>query len=124
MLTPFRSKMDRCWAERRNAFNFNGGVKLANWSRRSRGALSLHAGDAEPVVGGLQRSGRASYPVEGLLSGKSHAEPVRTVSRRPAMSSLYREVVWDEPVSALTVDFDPDEQTVTRSSRGARRRAM
>ena len=94
----------------------NGGVKLANWSVDPAAPLSLHASIQNVSAAELQRLGKTSYPVAGLLNGELSLSGSERSPVGRGHVELVQGSVWDEPVNALTVDFDADKQTVHANS--------
>ena len=120
----FQIHDDCCWAKRRNAFTLHGGVKLANWSVDPAAPLSLHARIQNVSAAELQRLGKTSYPVAGLLSGELSLSGSERSPVGRGHVELVQASVWDEQVNALTVDFDADKKRCRRTPRCARRRAL
>ncbi len=96
--------------------HFDGGVKLANWSVDPAAPLSLHASIQNVSAAELQRLGKTSYPVAGLLNGELSLSGSERSPVGRGHVELVQGSVWDEPVNALTVDFDADKQTVHANS--------
>ena len=96
--------------------SFDGGIKLANWSVDPAAPLSLHARIQNVSAAELQRLGKTSYPVAGLLSGELSLSGSERSPAGRGHVELVQGVVWNEPVSAFTVDFDADKQMVHATS--------
>ena len=92
--------------------SFDGGIKLANWSVDPAASLSLHARIQNVSAAELQRLGKTSYPVAGWLSGELSLSGSERSPAGRGHVELVQGVVWNEPVSAFTVDFDADKKMV------------
>jgi translocation and assembly module TamB len=95
---------------------FDGGIRLANWSIDPAAPLSLHASVQNVPVDELQRLGKTSYPVAGLLNGELALSGSERSPKGRGHVELVQGIVWNEPVNAFTVDFDADRQMVHASS--------
>ncbi len=96
--------------------SFNGGVKLANWSLDPAAPVSLHANIQNVSAAELQRLGRTSYPVAGLLNGELSLSGSERSPVGRGHVELVQGIVWNEPVNAFTVEFDADKQKVHATS--------
>jgi translocation and assembly module TamB len=96
--------------------SFNGGIKLANWSLDPAAPLSLHANIQNVSAAEVQRLGRTSYPVAGLLNGELSLSGSERSPLGRGHVELVQGMVWNEPVNAFTVDFDADKQMVHANS--------
>ena len=92
--------------------SFNGGARLANWSFDPAASLTLHARVQNVPAAELQRLAKTSYPVAGLLNGEISLSGSAKSPEGRGHFDLVQGVVWNEPVHALTVDFDANKQTV------------
>ena len=91
---------------------FDGRIKLANWSVDPAAPLSLHASVQNVSADELQRLGKTSYPVAGLLNGELTLSGSERSSVGRGHVELAQGIVWNEPVNAFTVDFEADRQMV------------
>ena len=96
--------------------SLKGGIKLANWSVDPAAPLSLHASIQNVSAAELQRLGKTSYPVAGLLSGELSVSGSERSPVGRGHVELVQGMFWNEPVNAFTVDFDADKQMVHGSS--------
>jgi translocation and assembly module TamB len=98
--------------EEKERISFRASAKLANWSLDSAAPLSLQAQLQNVSVAEIQRVGKTSYPVAGILTGDlslsgSEREPVGK-----GHIDLARAVAWGEQLNSLNVDFNADKQSV------------
>ncbi len=96
--------------------SFNGSTRLANWSFDPAASLTLHARVQNVPAAELQRLAKTSYPVAGLLNGEIYLSGSAKSPAGRGHFDLVPGVVWNEPVNALTVDFDANEQTADVTS--------
>jgi translocation and assembly module TamB len=96
---------------------FDGGTTLADWSFDPAATLSLHARVENVSAAELQRLAKSSYPIAGLLNGEISLSGSAKSPGGRGRFELVHGVVWNEPVNALTVDFDADKQTTHVTAR-------
>jgi translocation and assembly module TamB len=98
--------------EEKERVTFSGSAKLANWSLDPAAPLSLHTRVQNISVAEIQRIGKTSYPLAGVLNGDvslSGSEREPTVQGH---LELVHAVAWNEPLNALNVEFSADKQTI------------
>ncbi len=105
--------------EEKERINFSGSVKLADWSLDPAAPLSLHTRIQNVSVVEIQRIGKTSYPLAGLLSGDltlsgSEREPVGR-----GHVELVQAVAWNEPLNSLNLDFNADRKTVQMTAQAS-----
>jgi len=98
--------------EEKERISFNGSAKLANWSLDPAAPLLLHTRIHNVSVVEVQRIGKTSYPLAGLLNGDltlsgSERKPVGR-----GHVELVHAVAWNEPLNSLSLDFSADQETV------------
>jgi translocation and assembly module TamB len=103
--------------EEKERVRFSGSVKLVHWSLDPAAPLALHTQVQNVSVAEIQRIGKTSYPLAGLLNGElslsgSEREPVGR-----GHVELVRAIAWNEPLNALDADFNADKQVVQVTAR-------
>ena len=103
--------------EEKERVSFSGSVKLVHWSLDPVAPLALHTQIHNVSVAEIQRIGKTSYPLAGLLNGElslsgSEREPVGR-----GHVELVRAIAWNEPLNALDADFNADKQVVQLAAR-------
>ena len=98
--------------EEKERIHFRGSAKLANWSLDTEAQMSLHTRIQNVPVAEVQRIGKTSYPLAGLLNGDlslsgSEREPVGS-----GHVEVVHAVAWNEPLNALNLDFNAEQQAI------------
>ncbi len=90
--------------------SFNGSLKLANWSVDPEAPLSLQARIQNVPAAELQRLGKTSYPLTGILNGEIFLSGSERSPQGRGHIDLVQAVVWNEPVNGFALDFNADRQ--------------
>jgi translocation and assembly module TamB len=92
--------------------SFKGSTKLANWSLDPEAPLSLQARIQNIPAAEVQRLGKTSYPLAGVLNGEIALSGSERSPQGRGHIDLVEAVVWNEPVNAFALDFNADRQIV------------
>jgi len=98
--------------QKKEHLSFNGSVKLANWSVDPVAPLSLQARIQNVPAAELQRLGKTSYPLTGVLNGEIFLSGSERSPQGRGHIDLVQAVLWNEPVNAFALDFNADRQIV------------
>jgi translocation and assembly module TamB len=98
--------------EEKQRVTFSGSAKLANWSLDPAAPLSLHTRVQNISVAEIQRIGKISYPLAGILSADLSLSGSEREPTGQGHLELVHAVAWNEPLNALNVEFRADKQTI------------
>jgi translocation and assembly module TamB len=91
---------------------FSGKTQLAHWALDPLAPLSLQARIDQLSAADLQHIAASNYPVEGMLNGELSVSGSQQHPAARGDLELSKGVVWNEPISSLSVKADADKQTI------------
>jgi translocation and assembly module TamB len=98
--------------EEKERVNFSGSAKLVNWSLDPSAPLSLHTRVQNVSVVEIQRLGKTSYPLAGLLNGDLSLSGSEREPEGQGRVELVHVVAWNESLNSLNIDFNADKRAI------------
>jgi translocation and assembly module TamB len=88
----------------------SGRAKLDHWSLKPDAPISLNAEVQNVSAGDAQRLAGTAYPIMGFLNGQISLTGSEQHPSGTGHVALARALVWNEPLDALSVEFNGDKQ--------------